>query len=62
MIPDLRGFTTTATGERANKDIQLIIYQYGCVVQLAKYASNSEKIPSVAREAFILVMKNVSVM
>ena len=47
-------------GWRANTDIQLIIDQHACVEYLAKCASKAEKISSIARDAFIHVMNNVT--
>ena len=46
-------------GWRANCDIQLIIDHHACVEYLAKYASKAEKMPSVARDAFVNVISNL---
>ena len=44
---------------RANCDIQPIIDYNACLEYLAKYASKSEKISDVARDAFISVVENL---
>ena len=43
-------------GWRANCDIQVIIDYHSCLECIAKYASKSEKISSVAKEAFTSVV------
>lgn len=47
-------------GWRANCDIQLIIDHHAYIEYLAKYASKSEKMSSVARDAFVNVVNNIS--
>ena len=44
---------------RANVDIQPIIDYTACLEYIAKYASKSEKISNVAKEAFTSVVKNL---
>lgn len=43
-------------GWRANCDIQVIIDYHSCIEYIAKYASKSEKMSSVAKEAFTTVL------
>ena len=47
-------------GWRANCDIQLVIDHHACVEYLAKYAAKGEKMTSVARDAFVNVVSNLS--
>lgn len=47
-------------GWRANCDIQVIIDYHSCIEYIAKYASKSEKMSSVVREAFTSVLHETS--
>ena len=46
-------------GWRDNYYIQLIIDHHACIEYLAKYASKAEKLSSVARDAFVSVIRNI---
>ena len=46
-------------GWRANCDIQLVIDHHACIEYLAKYATKSEKMSSIARNAFVAVVSNL---
>ena len=51
---------TQLQGWRANCDIQLVIDHHACIEYLAKYAAKSEKMTSVARDAFVNVVGKLS--
>ena len=44
---------------RANCDINIVIDYHSCIEYLAKYASKAERISTVAKSAFLLVMGNM---
>ena len=51
---------TQLEGWRANCDIQLVIDHHACIEYLAKHAAKSEKMTSVARDAFVNVASKLS--
>ena len=47
-------------GWRANCDISVVVDYHSCVEYLTKYASKSEKLLTVARDSFLLVVNNLN--